>query len=298
MSSRKVTSPVGEEIEIVTDRDWALTAGVNVQSLVLWEGSKQFAVRELWEYGPVIDASGFSSSVLYDRITTHYSSVDLRFTQGMFAAMMKRPVNLAAFDRITAGKRTYRIDLIALPERWYGKLMDDIASESLYPATPLNDTAPAIDTPELMVPNKEISAEQFEAIIMPEPDIEPEPVLDIEISRQVAMQLLTTVVEIISTGNATDANQEVRRIQNELTHSQGLLAQRLEENERFRKQLRDTGDELHSVKSERDGLRQRLRQTEANLSAALRGETSQVVATEVMKQVNSFLRETPRPKGE
>jgi regulator of replication initiation timing len=63
----------------------------------------------------------------------------------------------------------------------------------------------------------------------------------------------------------------------------------------MRKQLRQTGEELAAVKLERDGLRQRLRQTEANLNSALKGESAHAVTTEVMKRVDRIMRETPKP---
>ena len=144
----------------------------------------------------------------------------------------------------------------------------------------------------------EITSDDFERMILPGIPEETGPSIEVEIAGQVAMELLTRVVDIISAGNATDADPEVRRLRNELVHGQGLLAQRLEENDRMRKPLRQTGDELSAVKMERDSLRTRLRQTEANFMSALKGESAQAVTTEVMKRVDRIMRESPRPKGE
>lgn len=298
MASHTVKSPAMQDIEIVDDDDWALTAGVAPRSLFQWSGSKPLVVRDLWEYGPVTDTGGGATQVLHDRIVAHSRGSIYRLGRPVsFTMLMSDRNNAAAFQRDVKGKRTFGISLVAMPEVWYRKLLNDIGgSMPTFTATPVNGTR--ILAPEPI----EETPEPFYDAILDNPNIvlpieppEASPVIEVEIASQVAMELLTKVVEIIAAGSSTAADPELRRMRNELVHSQGLLAARLDENDRFRKQLRETGEELSAVKSERDGLRQRLRQTEANLNSALKGESAGAVTTEVMKRVDRIMRETPKP---
>jgi hypothetical protein len=309
MSSHVVKSPTGAEIEIVSDDDWALTAGVGIRSLAMWARSKPLVIRELWEHGPVTDKSGRATAVLLERIREHYPDTVYELSAGTGVhALLSDATNAAAFHRRVQGKRTYEIKLIALPEIWYEKLRWDIGTRGgMYTATPVtNGTKP--DPVEVFIPSESDrqAAETVATLVLPEelPPLDiveespamPEPVLDIDISRQVAMDMLTLCVEIIAAGKSDGVNvAELQKLRNELVHSQGLLSERLGENDRLRKQVRDLGEELRSTKFERDGLRQRLRATETNLSAALKGETAHAVTTEVMKRVDRIMREPPKP---
>jgi hypothetical protein len=308
MSSHVVKSPTGAEIEIVSDDDWAATAGVGLRSLQMWDASKPFVIRELWEHGPAREENGRATQVLYDRILAHYPNADSAMGwPKSISTLLAQPVNAAAFQRNVNGKRTYGIELIALPEIWYQKLTRDIGARGgMYTATPvINGTQP--DPIEVIIPSEGHPMPRIVGgLVLPEelPPLDiveespamPEPVLDIDISRQVAMDMLTLCVEIIAAGKSDGVNvAELQKLRNELVHSQGLLSERLGENDRLRKQVRDLGEELRSTKFERDGLRQRLRATETNLSAALKGETAHAVTTEVMKRVDRIMREPPKP---
>jgi regulator of replication initiation timing len=305
MSSRTVKSPTGTDIEIVTDDDWCATAGVALKAIAMWARSKPLVIRELWEHGPSIDSNGGATGVLFERIREHYpNSVYELSAPGAVNALMTEPANAAAFQRTINGKRCYGLELIALPETYYQKLRWDIGgSMSSFTATPVtsNGTKPEpieatepfhdaiLDNPNIILPIETLEiAERLPEVYGPS--------VEVEIAGQVAMELLTRVVEIISAGSAsgmTDA--KLRQLQTEYETVTNRLGQRLEENDRMRKQLRQTGEELAAVKLERDGLRQRLRQTEANLNSALKGESAHAVTTEVMKRVDRIMRETPRP---
>jgi len=306
MASHTVKSPYGAIIEIVDDDDWALTAGVNARSLRMWDASKPVIVRELWEHGPATDESGRATQVLYDRMMAHYPHAnDALGWPKSIAVLMNQPVNSAAFKRDVNGKRTYGIELAAMPEIWYRKLQTDIGGTvPTFAAVPIDNGDRG---PEFVTGGQPTDAEldaiyadnraTLEAFNRGEtiPLEETSPVIEVEVASQVAMELLTKVVEIIAAGSSVDASSELKRLRNELVHSQGLLSQRLDENDRLRRQVREAGDELHAVKLERDGLRQRLRQTEANLSSALKGESAAAVTTEVMKRVDRIMRESPKP---
>ncbi len=296
MTSRTVKSPTGADIEIVSDDDWAITVGVNPPSLRMWSSSKPFLIRELWEHGAVTEEKGRATAVLLERMLSHYPDAPVVQATAL-TMLMKDPTNGPAFNREIQGKRCYAIELVALPEIWYSKLRLDIGGSTVpvFTATPVdtNGTKPQpIDQPEVFVPY--IETPGFTELV-DSPDVS-SPVIEVEIASQVAMELLTRVIEIVSTGSSHGVTEvKLRQLQTEYETVTNRLGQRLEENDRMRKQLRQTGEELAAVKLERDGLRQRLRQTEANLNSALKGESAHAVTTEVMKRVDRIMRETPKP---
>jgi hypothetical protein len=206
-----------------------------------------------------------------------------------------------AFERDTNGKRTFRIGLAALPRTWHEKLMQDIREK---PGT--NGSQPEPEEPE--APQPEPVAEpvgamtetDWESIKLDAPTIfEEPPPLEIHIAHQVAMSMLTAVVEIISAGTAdTSKLAGAQRIQQDLQQVQELLHQRLQENQRLRNQVREAGDLITALRTERDGLRSRLRMTESNLKEVLKGETAQAVNHEINKRVDQIMRTTPQTKGE
>lgn len=296
MTNRTVESPTGETVEIVPDDDWMAVTGDTIQSLRSWNGMKRYAIRELWERGSVHDPKGRATPLLQDAVREHFPELEMSFGSGFSTLMGQYPL---VFKRDVKAKRCYSIELAALPERWYEKLIADIGA---FPAVALNGHSPeAIEQPPAV-----IEPEQPPAAIEPVPtdiadilDDDSGPAIEVEIASQVAMELLTKVVEIISAGSSaglSDAN--MRRLTSDLELVTNRLGQRTEEIERMRKQVRAMGDEVSALKMERDGLRQRLRQTEQNLTAALKGESAGAVTTEIMKRVDRIMRETPRPKGD
>lgn len=65
--------------------------------------------------------------------------------------------------------------------------------------------------------------------------------------------------------------------------------------ERLRRELRETGEELAAVKAERDGLRQRVRLLEHNVSSAINDDRERAIEAEVHRRVDRIMRERPRP---
>jgi len=235
-------------------------------------------------------------------------------------ATFRNPVNAAAVDFQVNGKRTFHIKLVALPEHWHMKLLQDtenipstngqVAPQTAQEAIAAAGYGDATDAIMDLVnggngaapANVETVDEGFtdadwDALKLDAPTIyEEPPPLDFQIANQVAMSLLTTVVEIISSGKVdTTATQ---RLQGEVEAMQATLGERLEDLARLRKQLREAGDQIVALRHERDGLRTRLRQTEHNLNEALKGETAQAVNSEIQKRVDQIMRMPPASKGE
>jgi hypothetical protein len=218
-------------------------------------------------------------------------------------------VNAPAFDRELNGKRTNSIQLVALPEMWHRKLLADIG-----PGKPSsNGDRVAADSPQVPQEATELPGgtdvttgaagftdEDWQAVQLDAPTVfEVAPPMEIQMAHQVAMAMLTSVVEIISAGTAdTSSLSGSQRLQAQLTESQHLLSQRLMENDKLRRQLREAGDMINALRTERDGLRSRLRMTEHNLTEVLKGETAQAVNAEITKRVDQIMRQAPGPKGD
>jgi regulator of replication initiation timing len=291
MANKTVKSPAGRDIEIVDDDDWiASVGGTDNKTIRQWTGLKPAAIRELWLHGPAVNKSGQATRTLYERIIEANPHEELGTLQAMTPMLADRP-NAPAFKRETNGKRTYTIELVAMPELWYAKLLDDL-EPPVYRAIPI-EPPPSANGIE-----PEVADEELERIIEePEPERYAPPI-ELEIASQVAMSLLTTVVEIISAGSPSAIDGKVKQLTTELAAVSERLGSRLEENDRMRKQLREAGDEINALRHERNGLRERVRKTEANLAAALKGESLTAINHEITKRVDQIMRATPTAKGD
>ena len=305
--SRTVKSPAGESIQILPDDDWVDAVGAEPRSLQQWGGgSKPYVFRALWEHGEFTNSSGRVGSEVQTYIQDNYPDAQLPVKPAAVMALFRNPVNLPAVISQMNGKRTFSLKLVAMPETWHRKLMQDIG-----PGKPGSNGDHAQEVPEAIPePSQEVewttsertewTDADWEALQLDAPIVyEEPPPLEVHIASQVAMSLLTTVVEIISAGTA-DTTQLTgsKRLTQDLETAQHLLSQRLSENDKLRRQLREAGDSITALRHERDGLRTRLRMTEHNLTEALKGETAQAVNSEIQKRVDQFMRTTPQAKGD
>lgn len=324
MSSKTVFSPAKEPIEIVPDDEWLALTDSSPMSLRAWHGWKSLVIQALWQHGKFENKSGQATKELADWIAEqgHEFPGSLK----AIATLFSHPLNAPAVERDINGKRTNRIQLVALPERWHSKLLLDLAvAEGEVAAIPLEPASSPPEAPEAssvtlldearasvaldgetqsVGPVNGSEAEwteaDWEALKVDAPTVfETEPPIELHLASQVAMSLLTTVVEIITAGEADTAKLSAsKRIASELDHVQGVLAQRLEENNRLRKQLREAQDIIQATRDERDGLRTRLRATEQNLQSALKGETAHAVNSEIHRRMDEIMRTAPKAKGD
>lgn len=308
MASRTVKSAAGESVEIVPDEEWIATTGAERQSLRQWAGGvKPWVFRALWEHGEFISENGRAPAAMWGWLKEQFSDLELPAATRVMATF-RNPVNAPSIEASINGKRTFNIRLVALPETWHNKLVQDIVE--VKPRSN-GDTQEAIDA-EIRIglapapkPNGAADTEtlaeldaatwtdaDWDALKLDAPTVYEEPApLEFQVANQVAMSLLTTVVEIISSGKVDTAGQQ--RLQGEIDAMQQTLGARLDDLTRLRKQLREAGDLISSLKVERDGLRTRLRQTEHNLHEALKGETAQAVNAEIQKRVDAIMRQPP-----
>lgn len=288
-----VTSPANERIEILSDQDWADITGHSLESVRRPYRSKLSVALALWHHGTIRERAGRATGLLYPlAVEMGYRGSDKSITTNMNDSL-----NAPAFDRQTNGKRTYAISLAALPERWY-EVMQQMEPESFEadsipepsqgdrdPATLMEQVImPAPDEPELLVALPEY---------VPPPEPLPEVSPYLEVAPQVAMALLTQVVEIITAGSPEMADQRVKKLTGDVADIADKLAHRLTENDALRKQLRLLGDEVNAVKYERDGLRTRLRLTEHNLRTALKSDVMAQVNERVMRELEKVMRVVP-----
>lgn len=297
MGSRNVQSAAGETIEIVPDDEWLASTGGGWPGLRQWHGLKPLMVERLWLDGPYTNKSGQASLKLYQSIQRHYPNEELPKVLGI-SHLMQHELNAPAFEREIGGKRTYSIRLVAMPDMWYRKLM------AMQPQQPQRKAIDQVEAP-LVAPatnGSEPDTSDIQELLdsVPGPDApttyDMAPPLELSIASQVAMSLLTTVVDIISAGSNPETAGKLHQLQKDLDDVSQRLAQRLGENDSLRKQLRLAGDEIGALRVERDGLRSRLRATEINLQNMMKGETAQAINGEIQRRVDQIMRTTPGTK--
>lgn len=302
MASRYVTSPAGERIRVYPDDEWSeLEGAASPKGMRQWTGLKPAAIMLLWVNGEYRDESGRATTLLLDDIKRAYPRLAKR-SRSALSVLVGDPSNAIAFKRDGNTKRTHGIKLVAMPEIWYAKLTRDLRAiqnvraklEMEQPGHPDEPQVTHSEPEPAIEPIPEIADEVPSASLL-EPTT---PILDVSMASQVAMELLTQVVGIISKGDSTQANAAVMRLNRDLETAQARLAERLAENTALRKRLTDAGDRITALQVERNGLAQRLRATEANLTAALKGDSLAAVNDTITKAINGIMRAPSTAKAE
>jgi hypothetical protein len=264
-------------VEIIPDDVWLDTLGVSAHEGLVLTPVRRRVIETLNRHGPFVSESGQATALLAD-------AAHLNNTSRALTGTLRNPTMALAVDRELRGKRCFRIELVAVPQRWAHLLTNGATAE--------------VDTPEPVEPDPEPEPEpEAEAPTPAEPvDVD---ALRLDIAATVANALLTRVVEIVSTPDADkQAVLERDQARTERDDARNRLAALLDDNTRLRRERANLGDELVAVKHERDGLRQRLRQAEANIErmtkpAGYAGVVNDLVQTELAK----VMRATPAPHG-
>lgn len=313
-----VTSPAGDTIEIMSDQGWLDLTGASPKAFTAWTLAKRPLLGALWTHGNFESASGQATAPLHRAATElGYKSSQLSVTHAL-----NHPITALALERRWQGKRTYLWRLRALPESWYRKLDAEWphvngATADTAVRTPADiqadwdakQTEAAETVAALIMPTDEDrqAADMMDAILMPAdieeplPDMPPPdesqsdytPAVDLEVASSVAMALLTRVIEIVSSGSPADTDRRVKQLQADLSDVADKLAKRLTENDRMRNSIRDLGEEIVALRTERDGLRKRLRAAEINLERATSADAQRYVNDEVQKEIAKVMRATP-----
>jgi regulator of replication initiation timing len=309
-----VETPAGESIEVLDDRQWLELTGADEGSLRQFSplNRKIWVLRALFEHGEFTSQSGRATGILDEWCATNYpnypgesravSSVTMLFAGDMMVPVAEREIR---------GKRCFSIKLLALPRSWFMKMSKLIAEQPLGPTPDQTEAIAAeqrIDVPveqPVEESGETITDQDIQQLLDSVPGVdaptifEEMPPLELSIATQVAMSLLTTVVEIITAGSGAVMDDKMRKLQTDFREVSERLSQRLTENDSLSRQLRTAGDEIRALRHERDGLRSRLRATEANLTAALKGDAINAINGEIQRRVDSIMRVAPTSdKGE
>ena len=119
----------------------------------------------------------------------------------------------------------------------------------------------------------------------------PTPPLAVEVAEAVATALLAQVAAIITQGNAQAPAND--RLRSELSTLTERLGTQVDYVDKLRRDLRASTDQIAALKVERDGLRQRLRDTEHNLRVATSADTQRIIDAEVHRQLDKVMRQAP-----
>jgi regulator of replication initiation timing len=283
--SHTVKSPAGDVVTVFSDDEWLELTDMPKKALT-WTNSRNAILRSLWHHGPYRDKSGLASrKLINDMLALGYSTPEA----GAFNSLTHSTVFQPVLHREINGKRCYLIQLVALPESWYAHL-------------PSTNGHPVIELPPEPAPEPEPEVEPAGSVVAvtatdpaPVVEVDEEP-MELQVASAVATALLTQVIEIISAGpmvTVTNDSPQVAELQADIRQAHARLAQRLEENDKLRRELRAVRDEHAATIFERDGLRQRLKATEYNLERALKGDNQRIIMDEVHREVDRMMRAKP-----
>lgn len=284
-----ITSPAGDLIEVVDDADFMEVFDINEIDMRIW-APKRPIFAALWYEGAVVDhQSGRATHFLWERAVRHgYPS-----KESAVASVLNSPMMHGCLERDVNVKRTYSIKLVRLPASYVERLKQTKPAKA--PPRPKEEKE-VVEPGPGPEPEPEQAATQGNAAISPS-TVEPVSELTEDAAAAVARHLLAEVIRVV-TSEQPDNEAIFREVNAELVDTRQKLANALEYGQKMRREASETGDELRAVKTERDTLRQRLRATEANLTAALGGEGRRFIDEEVRKQLGRIMEAKPSVKGD
>jgi hypothetical protein len=288
--TRTITSPAGEDVTVYPDSEWIEMTGVPPQALA-WTRSRRAVLGALWCQGKFTDKSGRASRLLIDAAKERGYKPD---SAGAFGALITSQSMAPSLARDINGKRTYRIQLAALPETWAQHLPVNGHVNGHVNGTTVIEVEPE-PTPETSEPPAgEPEAPAVDLLDVYQPTLEPD-ALELQVSMAVARSLLTQVVEIIAAGPEIRevSNERTDELERDLSIAHQRLSSRLEENDKLRRRIRILEDELSAAHSERDGLRGRLKAAEYNLEKAMSADNQRFIMAEVHREVDKMMRAKP-----
>lgn len=272
-----MVSPGGGEILILDDDDFAEMLEVDVGAhgwglLTSPIRARIAALGALWYSGPVEDRSGRATAKLGELAAALDPEAPL-----LTRSILDAPSVRLLWEAEVRGKRTYRIELVGLPERWLDPILAYDRAEEKAPAQ-----VGSVEVPE-----------PCPAPVSAGPGPLPEGLAD-----AVADVILARVVEALSRPpGSPQAAREVERLRQDLDGALERLATATGYVDRLRRDLGATGDQVRALMDERDGLLRRLRAAEANVKAATSPSAQAAIDHEVRRQVDRVMRETPAARS-
>lgn len=281
-----VTSPAGDLVEVVTDREFAELIGGNPDRAGQWlllPPGRLAILRSLWYEGEARDKSGRAVGILLKR-ALKFGITEADANANMLHADSVR----VCLTRENNSRRTYFVKLTLLPERWLTAVQEWAPARKPEPEEPATIVE---DVP--LQPEEEDADESPNGHAVAPPEDPGPPALELDIASSVATALLSQVVEIISAGNGPDGGQVGAMLRAEIGSMEIRLGEQIEYGERLRRKLDLRSDELNAVKLERDNLRRRVREVEHNLKVATGADAERIIMEEVQKRLDRVLRQAP-----
>ena len=136
-----VLSPAGDTIEVYDDSTLAEALGyeklpnAGYTQAVQWSEKRAAVISALWTHGRYENRSGQASGLL---------DTDAQIGLASLPPVLAAPVMRLLVDTDKKAKRTYRIQLVALPERWLSQLPDSEIVETAPPAGGEDDVSTAL----------------------------------------------------------------------------------------------------------------------------------------------------------
>jgi hypothetical protein len=329
VSDRVVKSAAGEDVRVLDDQAWGelagFPAGTKSFDIAKHLGDNRAAVLAvLWRDGPIEDPSGLAVGRLWDL------ALELADDVGSPTVLTASPMFAPCVERETKGKRTFSYRLVAMPERWLPsvtalarKRTPSSATRSRNAGTEaaprhgsptagaVTASVPATPVDVLDVVKEKAAQARQEApgaapavngqhrpVREPTAVLGPSsgPAVDLggEVASAVATALLAQVVQVLTKGPQGQLDQ----LQAALDDVQHRLGTSTSFVDRLRRQNREQADEIIALRRERDGLRQRTRAAESNLSAALSSDAQAVIDAEVRRQLDRLMRAKPTKRAD
>lgn len=319
MSDRVVTSPAGQEVIVFDDKDWGEMVGleqgtkswtVAVERVAAW---RLAFLAVLWRDGPIEDRSGRATGMLWDL------ALELVDDAPNPTHVVASPTFGPCLERETHGRRTRCIKLVALPAQWLprvealarrrtptsiqarsGAAETGVAPRQAAPVPVLDvldqvrqKAAQARQDAPGSPPAPNGSHRPTEAVTAPQAS--PDPALATDVASAVATALLAQVVEVLSKG--ADGS-ELARVRRDLDAMAQRLGTQVDYVEKLRRDSRAQADVIVALRQERDGLRARLAQSEANLKAATSQDAQRIIDAEVRRQLDRMMRQAPTHRAD
>lgn len=275
-------SLAGEDVLIYDDEDaFASMAGFEPGShsfkLSMQMPRARLAVlKVLWRHGTIVNKSGFAMGHLAERVR-EFDALTFNVNAVVTAPMMQ-----ACVDRLTKGRRTMRIELIALPKSWLRMVEGSLSDEARdHPFKPIRDAVEELA--DAVHPLEQ-------PVATPLAEVAP---VEGELAGAVATALLAQCIEVLTTNGADMLVAKNARLTEELTQARQRLGEQTGYVDRLRRELRQAQDEVIAAKLERDGMRQRAQAAEHNLRVATSPEAGKLLEAELHKQVDKLMRQRP-----
>jgi hypothetical protein len=251
--------------------------------------SRLAVLKALWRHGNVVDKSGFAMGHIVERVR--------EFDQLSFNvnAVVNAPLMQLCVERVTKGRRTMKVSLVALPQTWL-RLVEGALSEQGPPEQIIDVSPMAAVAANLGIAGVAYSPDAVTVALAPETDSRlspPPPPPEYEVASAVATALMAQVVDIIMSNGGAVLGVKNAQLKDEVLQLTQRLGEQTAYAQRLRRELDQAKDTLAATILERDGLRMRAQEAERNLKIATGADAQRLIDVEVHKALDKMMRQKP-----